>query len=96
MKYRGVYGITKLINAIGSELDLLSPQAREVRDAALELLETARRHEQEFADQRDQELEEETHADVLCGCGWGRLHIPVVDIPDNCPICARPLRGDED
>lgn len=25
--------------------------------------------------------------DVLCGCGWGLLAVPVSEIPDHCPVC---------
>jgi hypothetical protein len=25
--------------------------------------------------------------DVLCGCGWGRIGIPLDDVPQECPVC---------
>ena len=25
--------------------------------------------------------------DVLCGCGWGLLGIPLEEAPDHCPVC---------
>jgi hypothetical protein len=24
---------------------------------------------------------------VLCGCGWGRLAMPVCEVPETCPVC---------
>ena len=27
--------------------------------------------------------------DWLCGCGNGRLQIPIEEIPDNCPLCGQ-------
>jgi hypothetical protein len=24
---------------------------------------------------------------ILCQCGWGRLYVPVYDVPERCPIC---------
>jgi len=24
---------------------------------------------------------------VLCGCGWGRLALPVCQVPEFCPVC---------
>lgn len=26
---------------------------------------------------------------VLCGCGWGRLAIPLRSVPSACPLCGR-------
>ena len=26
---------------------------------------------------------------VLCGCGWGLLSVPLDDVPEECPICDR-------
>jgi hypothetical protein len=24
---------------------------------------------------------------VLCGCGWGRVALPVCEVPEFCPVC---------
>ena len=29
--------------------------------------------------------------DVLCGCGWGRLAIPLRSVPSACPLCGRSI-----
>ena len=34
--------------------------------------------------------------DVLCGCGWGLIGIPLEDAPDHCPVCGYSFRAWED
>lgn len=40
----------------------------------------------------------EERVDVLCGCGWGQLAMPLSEIPDNCPLCGLEIgsAGDAD
>jgi hypothetical protein len=33
---------------------------------------------------------------VLCGCGWGSLSMPVEDVPATCPVCGQPISDGED
>lgn len=32
---------------------------------------------------------------VLCGCGWGRVAMPLSDVPLNCPLCGAEFHPQE-
>lgn len=36
----------------------------------------------------------EERVDVLCGCGWGQLAMPLSEVPKNCPLCGLGIGAD--